>query len=73
MDKLKEIAKEKTTWAVGIPSLLVGVMTLLDADHAQEVAGAVSTAGEAYLNTGDWKTGIGWLVAGIAGIFMRGR
>jgi hypothetical protein len=72
-DKIKEIAQEKTTWALGIPSLIIGTMTILDADHAEEVAGAVSTAGEQYVNTGDWKTSLGWLAAGLMGIFMTGR
>ena len=73
MDKIKEVFKEKSTWAVGVPALVVGTMTLLDADHANEVASAVSTAGEAFTNTGDWKMSLGWLAAGLLGIFMKGR
>lgn len=73
MDKIKEIAKEKSTWVVGVPALVTGVMTLLDADHAGEVAGAISSAGEGYAESGDWKTAIGWLAAGLIGIFFRGR
>lgn len=73
MDKLKEIAKEKTTWTLGIPSLIVGTMTLLDADHASEVAQTVSTAGEQFVNTGDWKAALGWLGMGLLGVFMKGR
>jgi hypothetical protein len=73
MSKFKEIAKEKSTWTIGVPSLAVGAMTLLDADHANEVAGAISSAGEHYANTGDWGSALGWLAAGIMGIFMKGR
>jgi len=73
MSKIKEIAKERTTWAVGIPSVVVGVMTLLDADHADKVASAISTAGEKYVQSGDTLGSIGWLIAGIAAIFMRAR
>ena len=73
MSKFKEILTEKTTWAVGVPSLVVGTMTLLDADHANEVAGAISSAGEQFANTGDWKMSLGWLAAGLLGIFMKGR
>tara|TARA_Y100000310_G_C20701675_1_gene830567 strand:- start:390 stop:611 length:222 start_codon:yes stop_codon:yes gene_type:complete len=73
MSKIEEIAKEKTTWALGVPSLIIGVMTLLDADHANEVATTVANAGENFVNTGDWKTSVGWLAAGLLGIFMKGR
>ena len=73
MSKIKEIAKEKTTWAVGIPSVIVGVMTLLDADHAEQVASAVTKAGEKYVESGDTLGSIGWLIAGLAAIFMRAR
>lgn len=71
--KIKEIAREKTTWSIGIPSIIIGAMTLLDADHANEVAQSVSKAGESFVETGDWKAAVGWLVAGVAGIFMQGR
>jgi ABC-type amino acid transport substrate-binding protein len=73
MSKFKEILKEKSTWAIGVPSIIVGAMSILDADNAQEVASAVTNAGETYVNTGDWKQSLGWLAAGIFGIFMRGR
>lgn len=72
-DKIKEIAKEKTTWAVGVPSIVIGAMTILDADHANEVAATIQNAGESYTNTGDWKSGLGFLLAGLLGIFMRAR
>ena len=73
MDKIKDILKEKTTWGIGVPSLIVGVMTLLDADNAQQVASTVSTAGQAFVETNDWKTSVGFLLAGLLGIFMKTR
>lgn len=73
MSKLKEIINEKSTWTLGIPSLVVGVMTLLKADHAQEVATTISSVGEHFINTGDWKTAGGYLLAGVLGVFMKWR
>ena len=73
MSKIKEIISEKSTWLVGVPSLAVGVMTILDADHAQEVAGAISQAGQHYASSGDWVQAVGFLGMGLLGIFMKGR
>lgn len=73
MDKLKEVLKEKSTWAIGVPSLVVGIMTLLDADHSQQVASTIQTAGEQYVSTGNWSGSLGILGMGLLGIFMKGR
>jgi hypothetical protein len=73
MDKIKEIAKEKTTWTLGVPSIVLGVLSILKDDNAQAVTDAVHSAGEVYANTGDWKTGAGFLLAGIMGIFLKAR
>jgi len=73
MNKIKELAKEKTTWVVGVPSIIIGVMSLLDADHGEAVSGVISSAGQQYVSGGDWKSALGWVVAGIAGILMTGR
>jgi len=73
MTKFKEILKEKSTWSIGLPSLVIGAMTILDADHANEVAATIQTAGQHYTNSGDWAAALGWLGAGLLGIFMTGR
>ena len=73
LDKIKEIAKEATTWTIGVPSLLFGVLTLLKDDNAQVVTETVKNAGEVYNQTGDWQTGAGFLLAGLLGIFMKRR
>ena len=73
MGKIKEIAKEKTTWTLGVPSILFGVLTILKDDNAQAVTEAVKSAGEVYGQTGDWQTGAGFLLAGVMGIFLKGR
>lgn len=74
MSKFKEIISEKTTWAIGIPSIVYGGLILADADEAKEVSDAVASAGQVYVeNGGDWQTALGWLAAGLLGIFMKGR
>ena len=73
MSKIKEIAKEQSTWAIGVPSLIVGVMTLLDADKAEQVASTVSSAGQSYVETGNYLQALGFLGMGLLGVFMQGR
>ncbi len=62
--------KEVTTWSVGVPALVLGVMTLLDADGAQEVSGAIAGQAEA-LSQGNWTQGLMMLGLGIVGLFAR--
>ncbi len=64
--------KEVTTWSVGIPSIILGVMTLLDADHGRTVSKIVAGQADNFAS-GDWTTGLMALGLGIVGIFARER
>jgi ABC-type uncharacterized transport system permease subunit len=60
--------REVTTWSVGIPSLVLGIMTLLKANGAQEVAGAIAGQAEQFAS-GNWTQGLMMIGLGVVGLF----
>lgn len=66
---LKDRAKEPTTY-LGAAAVITGVGQLAKINEAPGIADAVTNAAPA-LATGDWTTGLGVLLMGILGVFLR--
>lgn len=69
MNWLKDRAKEPTTY-LGTALVISGVGHLAKINEAPAVADAISNAAPA-LAAGDWASGLGLVLMGILGAFMR--
>lgn len=66
----KDRAKEKSTWAIGIPALIIGLGTLFKADYIEPIANVVRNSADA-LASGDYVAGGTAIGMGLLGIFMK--
>jgi hypothetical protein len=69
MNWFKKRLAEKSTY-IGLATTLLGVGTLTKMDEAPQLASAIQQAAEP-LSAGDYATGLGVLLMGVLGVFMR--
>ncbi len=69
---LKKRSREGSSWG-GLGLLAMGLSELFKAPELGAVGGLVADSGIQYVNTGDWRLGVGGLVTGLVAMFLRDK